>query len=96
MEIRRGAVLKIWPRTCSITFLVALLAAAASPQNPAAKLRVAPAQVVEQVRVYRIGNEDRIVREIAEFLAIYNVTSDTPNIQKNPARLVDMLEASWL
>ncbi len=55
--------------------------------------RVAAEQVVAQVRDYRMNNEDRIVRELAEFLAIPNVASDTVNIQKNAARLVEMLEA---
>jgi acetylornithine deacetylase/succinyl-diaminopimelate desuccinylase-like protein len=55
--------------------------------------RVAAEQVVAQVRGYRMNNEDRIVRELAEFLAIPNVASDTVNIQKNAARLVEMLEA---
>jgi acetylornithine deacetylase/succinyl-diaminopimelate desuccinylase-like protein len=40
-----------------------------------------------------MDNEDRIMRELSEFLAIPNVASDTPNIQKNAARLVEMLEA---
>jgi acetylornithine deacetylase/succinyl-diaminopimelate desuccinylase-like protein len=52
-----------------------------------------PAQVAQEVRDYRLDNEDRIVRELAEFLSIPNVASDTPNIQKNAARLVEMLEA---
>jgi len=52
-----------------------------------------PAQVAQAVREYRIDNEDRIIRELGEFLAIPNVASDTPNIQKNAARLVEMLEA---
>jgi acetylornithine deacetylase/succinyl-diaminopimelate desuccinylase-like protein len=52
-----------------------------------------PAQVVQAVRAYRIENEDRIVRELCEFLAIPNSASDTPNIQKNAAHLVEMLEA---
>ena len=52
-----------------------------------------PAQVAQEVRVYRIDNEDRIVRELTEFLSIPNVASDSPNIQKNAARLVEMLEA---
>ena len=51
------------------------------------------AQVAEEVRNYRVANEDRIVRELTEFLAIPNVASDTENIQKNAARLVEMLEA---
>jgi len=52
-----------------------------------------PAQVVQEIRDYRMDNEDRIIRELSEFLAIPNIASDTPNIQKNAARLVEMLEA---
>jgi acetylornithine deacetylase/succinyl-diaminopimelate desuccinylase-like protein len=52
-----------------------------------------PAQVAQAVREYRMENEDRIVRELSEFLAIPNIASDTPNIQKNAAHLVEMLEA---
>ena len=52
-----------------------------------------PAQVVQAVREYRMENEDRIVRELTEFLTIPNIASDTPNIQKNAAHLVEMLEA---
>ena len=52
-----------------------------------------PAQVAQGVREYRMENEDRIVRELCEFLAIPNIASDTPNIQKNAAHLVEMLEA---
>ena len=51
------------------------------------------ARVVEQVRGYRQANEDRIMRELREFLAIPNVASDTANIQKNADRLKGMLEA---
>src|SRR5580692_2482164 len=54
---------------------------------------IAPAQVVQEVRDYRLDNEDRIVRELTEFLSIPNVASDTPNIQKNAEHLVEMLEA---
>lgn len=50
-------------------------------------------QVVQAVHEYRMENEDRIVRELTEFLAIPNIASDTPNIQKNAAHLVEMLEA---
>src|SRR5438034_9112090 len=52
-----------------------------------------PAQAVQAVREYRMENENRIVRELSEFLAIPNVASDTPNIQKNAAHLMEMLEA---
>jgi len=54
---------------------------------------IPPAQVAEEVRSYRLDNEDRIMRELTEFLAIPNVASDTENIQKNAAHLVEMLEA---
>src|ERR1700674_361247 len=40
-----------------------------------------------------MDNEDRIIRELSEFLSIPNIASDTPNIQKNAAHLVGMLEA---
>ena len=53
----------------------------------------AAAPVAQEVREYRMANEDRIVRELSEFLAIPNIASDTPNIQKNAAHLVEMLEA---
>ncbi|PYU02495.1 MAG: hypothetical protein DMG34_16220 [Acidobacteria bacterium] len=49
--------------------------------------------VIEEVRSYRLANQDRIMRELREFLSIPNVASDTPNIDKNAARLKEMLEA---
>ncbi len=49
--------------------------------------------VIEEVRTYRLANEDRIMRELREFLSIPNVASDTPNIERNAARLKEMLEA---
>jgi acetylornithine deacetylase/succinyl-diaminopimelate desuccinylase-like protein len=52
-----------------------------------------PAEVAQAVRDYRRDNEDRIVRELSEFLSIPNIASDTPNMQKNAAHLVEMLEA---
>jgi acetylornithine deacetylase/succinyl-diaminopimelate desuccinylase-like protein len=52
-----------------------------------------PKHVIEEVHSYRLANEDRIMRELREFLSIPNVASDTPNIEKNAARLKEMLEA---
>jgi acetylornithine deacetylase/succinyl-diaminopimelate desuccinylase-like protein len=52
-----------------------------------------PDQVAQEVRDYRMNNEDRIVRELTEFLSIPNIASDTVNIQKNAQHLVAMLEA---
>jgi acetylornithine deacetylase/succinyl-diaminopimelate desuccinylase-like protein len=78
----------------SLAFLlIAALPVAATAQNPAARASVGPAQVAAQVREYRLKNEDRIVRELTEFLSIPNVASDTTNIQKNATCLVEMLEA---
>ena len=65
-----------------------LFSALAQKQAPPA-----PAQVAREVRDYRMTNEDRIVRELSEFLSIPNIASDTPNIQKNAVHLVEMLEA---
>jgi acetylornithine deacetylase/succinyl-diaminopimelate desuccinylase-like protein len=77
-------------RNIAVTLLIAFLPSAALAQKPAAP---APAQVAQAVRDYGMDNEDRIIRELSEFLAIPNIASDTPNIQKNAARLVEMLEA---
>ena len=52
-----------------------------------------PEQVAQEVRDYRMNNEDRIMRELTEFLSIPNIASDTVNIQKNAQHLVAMLEA---
>jgi acetylornithine deacetylase/succinyl-diaminopimelate desuccinylase-like protein len=49
--------------------------------------------VAEQIRAYRAANEDRILRELREFLAIPNVAGDSENISKNAARLKEMLES---
>jgi acetylornithine deacetylase/succinyl-diaminopimelate desuccinylase-like protein len=73
--------------------LLLLSAGTAFAQKPVAKTALPAAQVAEAVRNYRVNNEDRIVRELTEFLAIPNVASDTENIQKNAAHLVEMLEA---
>jgi acetylornithine deacetylase/succinyl-diaminopimelate desuccinylase-like protein len=73
-----------------VTCLLAFVPAVAHAQKPAPP---APGQVAQEVRNYRMANEDRIIRELREFLAIPNIASDTPNIQKNAAHLVEMLEA---
>jgi acetylornithine deacetylase/succinyl-diaminopimelate desuccinylase-like protein len=77
-------------RNIAVTLLIVFLPNVALAQKPAAP---APAQVAQAVRDYRMDNEDRIIRELSEFLSIPNIASDTPNIQKNAARLVEMLEA---
>ena len=77
-------------KTAVITTLLFLCGAPCLAQKKAA---IPAAQVAEEVRNYRLNNEDRIMRELTEFLAIPNVASDTENIQKNAAHLVEMLEA---
>ncbi|HEX2714349.1 MAG TPA: M20/M25/M40 family metallo-hydrolase [Candidatus Acidoferrales bacterium] len=52
-----------------------------------------PTKIAQEVRDYRVANEDRIIRELIEFLSIPNIASDTRNIQKNAAQLSRMLEA---
>ena len=76
-----------------VTALIGLAPAVAMAQSPAGKPHIAPVEVIRQVRDYRMKNEHRIVRELAEFLAIPNVASDTVNIQKNASHLVEILEA---
>ena len=77
-------------KTAAIVTLFFLCGAPCLAQKRAA---IPAAQVVEEVRNYRLSNEDRIMRELTEFLEIPNVASDTENIQKNAAHLVEMLEA---
>jgi acetylornithine deacetylase/succinyl-diaminopimelate desuccinylase-like protein len=86
MEAKRRETL----RNIAVVLLMALVPHAAVAQKSTPPR---PAQVAQEVRDYRMDNEDRIIRELSEFLAIPNVASDTPNIQKNAARLVEMLEA---
>jgi acetylornithine deacetylase/succinyl-diaminopimelate desuccinylase-like protein len=62
-------------------------------QKPKAAASLPAAEVAQRVRSYRQSNEERIIRELTEFLAIPNVASDTVNIQKNATHLVEMLEA---
>ncbi|HYU21682.1 MAG TPA: M20/M25/M40 family metallo-hydrolase, partial [Candidatus Dormibacteraeota bacterium] len=77
-------------RNIVVTLLIALLPYPALAQKSTPPV---PAQVAQEVRDYRMDNEDRIIRELSEFLSIPNIASDTPNIQKNAAHLVEMLEA---
>jgi acetylornithine deacetylase/succinyl-diaminopimelate desuccinylase-like protein len=61
--------------------------------SPAEAQKPSPSDSAKAIREYRQTNEDRIVRELREFLSIPNVASDTANIQKNAERLSEMLEA---
>jgi acetylornithine deacetylase/succinyl-diaminopimelate desuccinylase-like protein len=82
-------------RVSALAIVTGLLACSAQaqqiPSRPSPALK--PAQVVQEIRDYRMNNENRIIRELTEFLAIPNVASDTENIEKNATRLQAMLEA---
>jgi acetylornithine deacetylase/succinyl-diaminopimelate desuccinylase-like protein len=77
----------------SAVLVVAFLLSAVFAPKVAANALIPADQVVQEVRRYRLNNEDRIVRELTEFLAIPNIASDSENIQKNASHLVEMLEA---
>src|SRR5579859_6632860 len=83
----------VWGSTLRIASIAASFLVCAASCRAQKRAPIPAAQVAEEVRNYRVANEDRIVRELAEFLAIPNVASDTENIQKNAAHLVEMLEA---
>lgn len=84
-------------RSLLLAAFTAIFACAISAQKilplPESRYKLNPDQVAQEVRDYRMNNEDRIIRELSEFLAIPNIASDTENIQKNAAQLVAMLEA---
>ncbi len=71
--------LKKLTHTSAIIALLATLPTVALAQKP---VRLTPAQIAQEVRDYRTNNEDRIIRELSDFLAIPNIASDTVNIQK--------------
>lgn len=50
----------------------------------------------ESVRNYRKANEHKIVSEFLSLLSIPNVASDTTNIRKNAAHIVDMMKRRGL
>ena len=54
------------------------------------------AQTLAPVREYRRANEGRILREFVSLLSIPNVASDTENIRRNAARIVEMMDARGL
>src|SRR5271154_4832974 len=77
-------------RVPATAVMLCFFAANTFAQKP---VRLTPAQIAQEVRDYRTNNEDRIIRELSDFLAIPNIASDTVNIQKNATHLVELLEA---
>ncbi len=53
-------------------------------------------QTQDKVREYRRANEQQILKEFTRLLAIPNVASDTQNIRRNAALIVEMMNAAWL
>ncbi|MGZ5476287.1 MAG: M20/M25/M40 family metallo-hydrolase, partial [Thermoanaerobaculia bacterium] len=49
-----------------------------------------PGEVSRKARAFRVANEQAILKELVEFLAIPNLASDTPNIEKNAAAIQAM------
>src|SRR5689334_18990460 len=54
------------------------------------------AQTQDKVREYRRANEHQILREFTTLLAIPNVASDTQNIRRNAALIVEMMKQRGL
>jgi acetylornithine deacetylase/succinyl-diaminopimelate desuccinylase-like protein len=77
--------------------MVAVRFAASVPAAVASVLLLgtgaAPPDLHDEVDRYRRSAEPAIVRELAEFVAIPNVASDLPNIQRNADHLAGMLRA---
>ncbi len=86
MKSRRGTI-------AAVVLAVLCLMAATLNAQTTQSAKSGAAQAVKRVREYRASHEGAIVRELAEFLAIPNVASDEVNIQKNAARIVEMLKA---
>jgi acetylornithine deacetylase/succinyl-diaminopimelate desuccinylase-like protein len=53
-------------------------------------------EAVEAARRHRLASEQAIMAELLSFLAIPNVASDTPNIEKNAAFIVEMFKRRGL
>ena len=94
----RGNKLKLKMRLLCVTTLAMYAVSVQAQTSVGGKVeskRVLPStkHVIEEVRSYRLANEDRIMRELREFLSIPNVANDTANIENNAERLKGMLEA---
>ena len=72
---------------CALAFCTAAQAPK-SAQGGAAVSRTA-----SEIRVWREANETRVMDELRALLSIPNFASDTPNIQRNADKLVEMLRA---
>jgi len=55
-----------------------------------------PASIARQTNAWRAQHEREILQEFSDLLAIPNLASDAPNIQRNAARIRDLLEKRGL
>jgi acetylornithine deacetylase/succinyl-diaminopimelate desuccinylase-like protein len=79
----------IGPRTpLSLSLTICLAAAAFARTSAPDAIRVA-----QQVRVWRGVHQAQVINELIALLAIPNVATDTVNIPRNSAKLVEMLHA---
>lgn len=72
----------------TVIFLISNLSLAQQPANPAA--------LNNATRSYIAQHRQEIMREFQDFLAIPNIATDTPNIQKNADALTRMLKKRGL
>jgi acetylornithine deacetylase/succinyl-diaminopimelate desuccinylase-like protein len=66
--------------------VLAALCGATTPENPAGPARLQP------IRAWRTAQEKAILAELADLLAIPNLASDAPNIERNAAAIRAMCE----
>ena len=78
---------------CMSLFAMVSLAFPLAAQYPASADASGAARTASEVRTWRQANETRVMDELRALLAIPNFASDTPNIQRNAAKLVEMLQA---
>jgi acetylornithine deacetylase/succinyl-diaminopimelate desuccinylase-like protein len=72
--------------------IISIAYPAQAPKSNASEVRDA-AHTASEIRDWRMENQGRVMEELRALLSIPNFASDTPNIQRNAAKLVDMLHA---
>jgi hypothetical protein len=74
--------------------LIALLSSSIVAQSPVQTVAQSPVQ--SKVRNYRVANEQKILQEFLQLLAIPNLASDNSNIRQNAALIMEMMKARGL
>jgi hypothetical protein len=81
----KAAIIGFGAITSMLRLCLCLCAAQSSPA-------LSPGEIAAQVKRYRPANEQRIVAELNDLLAIPNTANDEKNMQRNAAKLVELLE----